>query len=292
MKLHLLDRSSSKDCSFTIKKNHYPYFLKIWHYHPELELVALLKSSGTRFIGDSIEKFEKGEVILIGEGLPHMWLNDDEYFNESSGLIAEAIAIHFKKEFLGVGFFEISEMKQISELLDKARQGIKFLNIKDETFTHIKSILALNGFEKTIAFLTLLYNLSRHSEYELLASEGFVNTFNKKEHKNLNKIYTYIFENFNQTITLQEVADIACMNASAFSRFFKRVNRKTFSRYLNEIRIGYACKLLIENKYNIITICYESGFNNISNFNRQFRAITNMSPTEYLNNYLNIQDKN
>ena len=105
MKLHLLDRSSLKNSSFTVKNNCYPYFLKIWHYHPELELVTVLKSTGTCFIGDSIEKFEEGEVVLIGKNLPHMWQNDDAYFDDSSDLTAQAIAVHFKKELFGTEFF-------------------------------------------------------------------------------------------------------------------------------------------------------------------------------------------
>ena len=124
--------------------------------------------------------------------------------------------------------------------------------------------------------------MANHAEFELLSSEGFTNSFKQNQNESLDKTYEYIFEYFAQPISLTDVAGIANMNPSAFSRFFKRVNRKTFSRYLNEVRIGFACKQLIENKSNIASICYESGFNNISNFNRQFRAIKKMSPSECL----------
>ena len=100
--------------------------------------------------------------------------------------------------------------------------------------------------------------------------------------KNLENVYEYIIKNFKENITLTDVANVAHMNPSAFSRFFKRVNRKTFSEYLNEVRVGYSCKLLIENKNNISEICFESGFNNISNFNRQFKKTMQYSPTEYI----------
>ena len=288
MKLHLLDRSSLKNSSFTAKQNRYPYFLKIWHYHPELELVFISKSTGTRFIGDSIEKFEEGDVILIGKNLPHMWLNDDDYFNEASHLMAEAIAVHFKIDFLGPAFFEIPEMKHISALLTRANQGIQFINVKHHILLEIKDILILDGFEKTIKLIRILDALAKHNNYKLLSSEGFINSFNRTENKRLDKIYEYIFKNFKEPISLKDVADIANMNPSAFSRFFTRINRKTFSRYLNEIRIGFACKLLMEHRYTIATICYESGFNNISNFNRQFKEITKMSPTEYIQHYIKI----
>ncbi len=285
MRLHLLDRTSLKNSSFTVKDNSYPYFLKIWHYHPELELVALLKSTGTRFIGDSIEKFEKGEVVLIGENLPHMWQNDDAYFDDSSDLTAQAIAVHFKRDFFGTEFLNAPEMKHIAKLLVTASHGIKFLGVSTKIIDEIKLLLTLDAFEKTMKFIGILNVLTKHKNYKLLSSKGFINSFNKTKNKSLDKTYEYVFNNFNKPISLNEVADVACMNPSAFSRFFKRVNRKTFTRYLNEIRIGYACKLLIEQKSNISTICYEAGFNNISNFNRQFKSIKGMSPTDYIHRH-------
>lgn len=283
MKLHLLNREKPANSSFRVTHHVEPYFLKVWHYHPELELVLSLKSTGTRFVGDSIKKFDEGDVVLIGKNLPHMWLNDESYFKKDSTKIAEDIVIHFNKEFMGAEFLNAYEMKPIADLLNKSRYGIKFISPPRKVLKGIKKINNLaEGFTRTLKLLQILNVLANHQEYELLTSEGFVNTFKKNQNESLDKTYEYIFENFNKSISLNDVAEIANMNASAFSRFFKRVNRKTFSRYLNEVRIGYACKQLIENKSKIATICYESGYNNISNFNRQFRAIKNMSPSEYV----------
>ncbi len=290
MKLHLLDRSTLNDNTFSIKKNCYPYFLKLWHHHPDLELVVINKSTGTCFVGDAIEKFEKNDIVLIGADLPHMWLNDDVYFRKDSKLLAEAVAIHFKKDFLGKQFFEISEMKNIQELFLRSQNGIKFINVDPNIINDIENLLVLNGFEKMISFLSILNKLAKHKAYKLLASDGFLNTFNKSENKVLDKVYEYIFKNFTKPITLNEIASVANMNPSAFSRFFKRVNRKLFSKYLNEIRIGYACKLLMEQNNNIASICYESGFNNLSNFNRQFKLITKMSPKAYIKQHQNKND--
>lgn len=283
MKLKRLHRDKPENSSFLVTHHIEQFFLKVWHYHHELELVLSLKSTGTRFVGDSIKKFEEGDVVLIGKNLPHMWLNDEVYFEKGSELIAEDIVIHFNKEFLGMGFLDASEMKHIAELLQKSRNGIKFINTPKKIVADIKKIDVLDsGFKRTLKFIKVLNRLANHSEFEMLASEGFVSSFKQNQNKSLDKTYEYIFENFSNPISLTDVAKIANMNPSAFSRFFKRVNRKTFSRYLNEVRIGYACKKLIENKNNIASICYESGFNNISNFNRQFRAIKNMSPSEFL----------
>ena len=228
MKLHLVDRSSLNNSSFTTKINEYPYFLKIWHYHPELELVIVLKSEGTCFVGDSIEKFQSGEIVLIGKNVPHMWLNDDDYFQDNSNLSAKAIAIHFKEDYLGTDFFETPEMIHLLELFKRARFGVKFENIPTALIAEIQEMLEHDGFEKTMAFLNILNKLAKHKNHKLLASQGFINSFKITENKKLDKIHAYIFNNFNKTITLEEVAEIAHMNPSAFSRFFKRVNRKTF----------------------------------------------------------------
>lgn len=282
MKLHLLNRASTKNSSFSVVYNSYPNFLKIWHHHPELELVVIHKSAGTRFIGDSIEKFEEGEVTLIGENVPHMWLNDEIYFDKDSDLMAVAIGVHFRRDFLGDRFFDAPEMQSIAKLIEGAKQGVKFINVDQGLIRSIESLLTLGGFEKTMKFLEILNLLAKHENYRLLASAGYINTLNQTKHENLDEIYAYIFKNFKSQIRSKDVAEVAHMNTSAFSRFFKRVHRKTFTKYLNEIRIGYACKLLMEQKSNISLVCYESGFNNISNFNRQFKSIMGMSPTQFV----------
>lgn len=283
MQLHFLSREKPENSSFSVTHHIEPHFLKVWHYHPELELVLSLKSSGTRFVGDSIKKFDEGDIVLLGKNLPHMWLNDDEHFKKNNALEAEDIVIHFTKDFLGSNFLEAHELKPILELLNKSRYGIKFNGANTKVAKSIKKINDLEpSFKRTIKFIQVLHKLAHHKQFEYLSSESFVNAFKQNKNDTLDKTYEYVFENFAEAISLDDVAKIANMNPSAFSRFFRRVNRKTFSKYLNEVRIGYACKKLIENKSNIAAICYESGYNNISNFNRQFRAIKNMSPREYL----------
>ncbi|MGN7515836.1 MAG: AraC family transcriptional regulator [Allomuricauda sp.] len=285
MKLHFLDRSNYKDISFTIKKNSYPYFLRIWHYHAELELVYVTQSTGTRFIGDSIEPFREGEVVLIGKNLPHMWLNDEAYFEDAGVSIAEATAIHFRQDFLGKDFLEAPELKNIRDLIEESRYGLKFDNLDPKIKDSIQELDSGTQFERLMRFIHVLNQLANHESKTILSSEGYLASFKKTNNKNLDKIYEYIFSNFDKNILLSEVAEIANMNPSAFSRFFKRINRKTFKEYVNEVRIGYACKLLSEHQYNITRICYESGFNNISNFNRQFKKITGKSPSQYLQHH-------
>ncbi|MBO0590253.1 AraC family transcriptional regulator [Cellulophaga sp. E16_2] len=291
MKLHLLNRSSTENKSLTVSHHIYNNFLKIWHYHEELELVIILKSSGMRFVGDSIEKFDVGDVVLIGRNLPHMWLNDDTYFKKNSTSEAEAISIHFKKNFLGEKFLEVPETEQIVHLLNLADRGIKFSNLDDVLLINLKLLAQLDATSQMIKLLEILNNLSSHSDYTLLSSAGFLSSFHKTENKRLDKIYEYVFQNFNTPISSGDVAATIGMNKSAFSRFFKKTHRKPFTKYLNEIRIGYACKLLIENKESITAIAYLCGFNNISNFNRQFKLLKSTSPSTYLEFYSTNKSK-
>ncbi|MEX0314630.1 MAG: helix-turn-helix domain-containing protein [Allomuricauda sp.] len=286
MKLQLLNREDPNKSSFLVTHHKESHFLKGWHYHPELELVLSIQSTGTRFVGDSIMKFNPGDIVLIGKNLPHMWLNDDAYFKPDSDLIAEDIVVHFKKEFLGVDFIEAKEMDHIFRLMNNARYGIKFIDPPVNIAKKIKKLPKMPaGFERTMKFINLLNKLANYSNYELLSSKDFVNNFKKNQNEKLDKAYEFILKNFQENIELEDVANLLNMNPSAFSRFFKRASLKTFSRYLNEVRISYACRMLLDGKQNIADICYRSGYNTISNFNRQFKNVINLSPTEYISQY-------
>lgn len=282
MKLHLLNRSNKENSAFTANHHRYPHFLKIWHYHPEFELVLILKSTGTRFIGDSIEKFKEGEIVLLGRDLPHMWLNDERYFKGDESLKAEAMAIHFREDFLGSEFFNTAEMKTIGKLLKLSCRGIVFKQVHNDIIDKIEKLPEKGAFKKTIDFLEVLHALSLHENFKKLSSVGFIDSFEKAENESLVKVYEFVFENFKEPISAKDAAKIANLSVSSFSRYFKRIHRKTFTRYLNEVRTGYACKLLLEKKNSIGQICFESGFSNISNFNRQFRKIKGLAPREFV----------
>ncbi len=282
MKLFKIDRKNYQDSSFSINKVTDDHFLKIWHFHPEMELVLILESTGTRFIGDSVSKFCAGEIILLGPDLPHMWLNDPEYFKPNSSLKARAIAIHFTKDFLGKDFFYKTEFQKINQLLRKAELGLKFNNINQKLLDRLKTLDQFSSFERTLRFLEILNALSYES-FSQISSSTYLKNIQSSKNQELNKVYEYIFKNFKNQITLEDVASLIPMNTSAFSRFFSKVHKKSFTRYLNEIRIGYACKMLMEQYYPITIICFESGFNSLSNFNKQFKIITGKTPSEYAN---------
>lgn len=144
---------------------------------------------------------------------------------------------------------------------------------------------ALDDFERVIELFSILKLLSEDQQYELLASPSYIRSIEGGQNKRMEKVYQYVMDNFQQSISLEEIANVANMNPAAFSRYFKRITHKGFSYFLNEIRIGYACKLLSEEEYNIAQISFDSGFNNLSNFNKQFRSYLKITPSEYINSH-------
>ena len=284
MKPQLLKRNR-KDYLESISFQHFqaPHFLDLWHYHPELELVYIVRGNGNCFIGDAIEGFGPGTLVLLGSNLPHSWINDQKYFQVESKLVAESMAIHFLPEFLKVHLREVPEFNQIGQFMEKAKVGVWF---GDETTRSAVRLLnkmkGLKEFDRLLLFLRILRLLSEASDIRLLSSAGYLAMF-RETNDRLGRVHEYLMNNFTRDISLERVAEIALMNKSAFCRYFKKATKKNFSQYLNEIRIGFACRLLQENGESAISeIAFESGYNTLSNFNRQFKIITGHTPSAYL----------
>lgn len=272
--------------AFEIKYLKEPHFDANWHFHPEYQLFIVLKGTGTRFIGDHVAAFRDGDLVFTGPDLPHVWRSDSEYFESNVDLWTEGIVIYFHEDFLGKQLLEKTELFRIRQLFTKAKHG---LEIKGSTRDKIKglmeSLLNKKDFESILQLLTILNILAHTSEYSVLSSEGYTNSLKESDTERMNRVHAYVMRNFRNRITLGEVATIANMTPTSFSRYFKTHANKTFSEFLTEIRIGHSCKLLIEKKMNISQACYESGFNTLSNFNRQFKTVTQYSPLNYRDKY-------
>ncbi len=257
-----------------------------WHFHSEYQLFIVLKGTGTRFIGDHVHPFKPGDVVFTGPNLPHLWRSDMEYFEGDKQLTTEGIVVYFPEDFLGNPFLDKNEMYLIKQLFSKARRGME---LKGKTAERVKKmmigLLKTKDFESILHLLNILNVLANTTEYNLLANAGYSNSLKESDTFRMNKVHAYVMKHFKDKITLEEVAALANMTPSSFSRYFKTHANKTFSEFVTEIRIGHSCKLLIEKKMNVTQACYESGFNTISNFNRQFKAITQYSPLAYKNKY-------
>lgn len=259
-----------------------PHFIVPWHYHPAIEIMYITRGIGTRFVGDCIEQYEEGDVCMIGPNLPHEWRNDDAYFDKESGLRATCICLFFKREIFDPNFIRLPEMNNIRDLIERSRRGLKFTGkSKLEITRFIRSSVNDVGVRKVTNLLTLLELMATSTEYELLASVGFTNSVNSEDFERFNKVYKFLVKNFATSIRLEEVSTLVGLTPTAFCRYFKERTKKTFVEYLNEMRIGYSKKLLLENKMKISTISREVGFPNLSNFISQFKKVTGMSPSQF-----------
>lgn len=282
MKPELLKISLDPFNSFSIRHDKVPHFFNKWHYHSEIELVYIEKGTGIQFIGDHISRFTPGEILLIGSNLPHYWRCDEDYFKGNPEISAEATVAHFLPHFLGTQFLSLPENKQIKALLQNANNGLKITGKTNKLVKKIlENILNSNGADRIILVIKALHTIAVSEDVESLASNGFQTTYNESETERLNNIYSYSINNINKKISLSEIANIAFISPNAFCRYFKTQTKKTYSQFLIEIKIGIACKLLTENNQSIKNVCYESGFNNFSNFNKYFKTITGKTPLEY-----------
>ena len=277
------------ECSFVLQKDSFPYYPTPWHYHPEYELVLVLRSSGRKIIGDHVSRFSDGDLALIGPNLPHVYDNDSAYYEKDSQLRAEAVVIHFAEDFLGKSFFHLPEMKKVRQLLKSAQQGLHIRGkVRQEIAGKMEMMLNLPPSLRLTELLNILILLSQSEEVRILASPGFVQTYGRSDAERLDPVFAYLMQHFTEHVILDEVAAIANMSPQSFCRFFKHCTRKTFLAFLNELRVGYACRLISENRYNISEIGYKSGFNNLSNFNRQFRRVIGKTPSAYRKDYLGL----
>ena len=261
------------------------YFDKPWHFHKEYELVLIDKADGTRFIGDQVADFKDGDLIFIGPNIPHLYRNSERYY-ENNGLVAKSIFIHFTDDSLGKSFFELPEMNGVRRLLERSSLGFeihgksnhyvkqKLLGMREESPAH-----------RLLSLLDMLVFLSNSKDLKYILSKGFTAS-NSQDTDKIDIVLQYIMNNYRNEIYLEEIASRLNMSTASFSRYFKQHTRKTFSDYVTEIRIGHACRLLMENNHNVSEICYLSGFENLSNYYRHFKKHVRVSPKTYKQRFL------
>ncbi|MFN8357928.1 MAG: AraC family transcriptional regulator [Spirosomataceae bacterium] len=282
MKPQLLKAPKGLEQSFTARQDVVLHFYNRWHYHPELELVQVEQGTGTLFVGDSIEHFQHSDLLLIGANLPHYWRCDEKYFQANSGLYAQATVVHFLSDVWGDTFLNLPENQAIRELFAKAGRGIRF---GGDTKLHIKNLLNKllhnENSNRLILLLQILEVLAQCQEATELSKTYLPQPLDEDDTDRINRIYNYSLTHFQRKISIDEIAEVANVSPHSFCRYFKSRSRKTYSQFLQELRVGHACKLLIDEHLGIAQICYESGFNNFSNFNKYFKIITGKSPLQY-----------
>lgn len=290
MKPLLIKENSATNSSFMLKRKEFQFFPVNFHYHDELELVLKVSSSGEMVVGNFVGRFHDGDLFLLGQGLPHYWKNDERFYSDTSEQAAISIVAHFDRHFAGKGFLDVPEMHAIHSLFERANRGIYFgKQITQKLSFLLENLLQAEGFDRFMGFVQLLQLLAVSDDYTLLSTVGFSDQeIAMKQSEPLRKVYEYVMTNFKTDISQTLAAEKVGMNVSAFSRFFHKSTKKTFTQFVNEVRLGYACRLLMEGEYNITQIAYECGYRNISNFNSQFKTLFKQTPSEYKNSLTGI----
>lgn len=265
--------------SFTIKKfdEVHDNSQRHWHFHPELELVFIADGKGKRHIGHHISYYNEGDLIFIGPNLPHFGFTD-----RFSGASSEII-LQWREDFLGTKILELPESAHIKNLFARSSQGIVFYgNIKEEVGERLGDMMHMGPFEKLLTFMNILHKLALSKEYTILNASTVGLVVNHADSSRIDKIYKHVRNHFtDEVIPLVDVASLINMTVPSFCRYFKKHTSKTFTQFVNEFRIVHATKLLAETNEPIANICFDSGFNNFSHFNRHFKRVTGKSPTEY-----------
>jgi AraC-like DNA-binding protein len=271
----------SRNSSFVIRDLQSINFSVPWHYHDVFEIVYAINHSGKKFSGDSVTDFYPGDLICIGGNLPHSFINNTFHHSKSSGSGAHVMILQIPSDFFPAVKMQSPEMANISSLLRNSVGGLSFSG-DDASFGGelLKQLLHAVGIDRILLILRLLDFLG-HTESVGLASQSYINQMEDAGELRLNKVYQFLSLNCNRKIMLDEVAAMVSMNSTAFSRYFSQKTGKTFSEYLNELRILHSCSLLRHSPQSVSEISDESGYNNLSNFNRQFKKFIGKSPSEY-----------
>ncbi|RZK17240.1 MAG: AraC family transcriptional regulator [Pedobacter sp.] len=255
----------------------------LWHYHPEIEMVFVNGGTGKRQIGSHVSYYTDGDLILIGSNLPHCGFTDTNTGNKNETVI------QFKADFLGDAFLNLQESKWMQELFNKAKGGIAFgETAKKAVGSKIEGMADQHPFKKLLTLLSVLKTLESSKDFTILNATGFSMEMQIQDNDRINMIFNHVKDHFQEQISLEEVAEMSAMTVPSFCRYFKKITKKTFTRFVNEYRVVHASKLLAEKHISITAISFESGFNNFSHFNKIFHEFTGKSASEYRNELKSI----
>jgi AraC-like DNA-binding protein len=262
-----------------VKEFEAPYFNHPLHFHLFAELVWIEQGHGTLMVGDHVGAFASGELILQGAELPHLWKSDNEYFQQGT---TKATCIYFPVDLLEHITDDETSLAADRQLMQRAQRGLRFTGvIREEVIELIRRVRASNGLEQLALFLQIMDRLQRCASCETLAGVLYEHTDQSSDMNRFYQVQQYLLDNFTEHISLADAARICHLTPNAFCRYFKTRTQKSFTRFVNEMRIGYACKLLQQGNTTIKNVCYEAGYNNPVNFYKSFKTITKMTPLEY-----------
>jgi len=260
--------------AFKIFRTVAPKLSSYWHYHPEIEIVLIVKGEGIRFVGDDVSNFIENEIIIIGENIPHNYISNDN--DNLKGI--DTVCIQFSK---GI-FNNIPECRHFFRLFYEADRGIYISNPDKSLIVKILNLLRDQGIKSFTNFLEILETIHSGSEKKYIMSDKSINlNQGLGSSKRFSEVLDYIHSNYNKPISLDKISSLSHYTPNSFTRWFKKKMGMTFIEYLHEVRLTYACQLLVSRDISINQVALECGFENISTFNRLFKAKMNLSPGIY-----------
>lgn len=255
-----------------------PLLSQAWHYHPEIEICYTLKSYGRRFVGNQISDYQEKDLVIFGTNLPHGFTTD---------VPCHQIVIQMTRDFLGEAFINRPELHTIKNLFAFSRRGLAFQDsTKKRSRKLIRKLIKTEGFTQLLYLLELLNVMADADDVEAICSEEYALDFNEAQLGRVKIVYDHIMENFREEVRIKEIADKLNISEAAFYKFIKKHTKKTYTQLINEFRTHYASKLLMTTDKTISQICFESGYNNLSYFNRKFKEIMHETPHSFRSHYL------
>lgn len=259
----------------------YEHFTYPLHFHTEYEIIYIKEGTGTRFVGNNITKFQTGDILLIGSNLPHLMKSDEVYHSGNSNLRVKGTIIQFEKEFMYYAINHYPHFLKIKNLFQESQRGIYFAAASFPILQDLMEKIPLeNGLNQLMLFLEILKEMSETENGQIISTTDFVNE-TIYDTARIDKIMSYLNKNYTRNVSLDEIASFAAMNASAFCRYFKSKTGKSFKNYILDMRIGYACKLLLMEDISISQLSSQCGFETISHFNKTFKKNTGYVPSQY-----------
>lgn len=274
--------SPSQFTSFHVHKAEHPYLATPLHYHPEIEIIHVVESFGTRIVGANIRNFEAGDLVMVGSGVPHVWRNDEAFYRGDETLRAVVRVLHFQENLWGETFINLPEMVRIKLLFRQAIRGIRFTGEAGQKILgFFDQIFAGNSSQRLILLINMLHYMAELTNMEFLESTNYRILYNMSDCERVNKVYEYLLNHYPTNLQFDALAGYVHMSLPSLCRFFRQRTHRSITEVLNDIRINQACKLLADERLSISEISLLAGYANYSHFCEQFRKITGHTPSGY-----------